>query len=219
MDQLIAPDGCQSDTGISPLTHPGLSRRVERCPALPVRLVELLHRTHHRRARGIPQQSCQAPAARSPDSRVQNGTYDGHAGRRVKPSAIVSRAMSCHLWYISFAWRVATNDDSSFRRNRMMTTLLPHRVAGYICLMADMVAAGSAVTTVYQDAEKPSFRQAAQKGPAARRGAIRGARRTSRVRRSAPPGTHSDGWPERRRWAFFSSLLKHRLRCRAGEHS
>jgi len=55
---------------------------------------------------------------------------------------------------------------------------------------------------------KSSF-PGAQKGPDARRGAIRGARRTLRVRRSTA------GAPQRSRWAFFSGPLRlvhcHRL--------
>jgi hypothetical protein len=52
-----------------------------------------------------------------------------------------------------------------------------------------------------QAAEKLIFSQAAQKGPDARRRAMRGARRTWSVRRSAARAR------QRRRWAFFSSLL------------
>src|SRR5512142_1293174 len=56
--------------------------------------------------------------------------------------------------------------------------------------------------------------QAAQKGPDARRIAIRGPRRTESVRR------RTAGAIQRRRWAFFSSLLAvsdHRARRRQHE--
>jgi hypothetical protein len=62
-------------------------------------------------------------------------------------------------------------------------------------------------TVHYQEAEKSVFAQAAQKGPDARRRAMRGGRRTLSVRRSA---ARARGYPPKvglRRWVFFSGLL------------